>query len=95
MSIYQVNKMLYLIGINADLADRAQSRPESVFAQFDLADDELAALRAGDVATLYRMGVHGFLLQTMARHGVGGMTREEYRKRISTLLEGEPDGADA
>lgn len=92
MSIYQVNKMLYLVGIDPELADRAQTRFESVLAEFGLDDDELAALRAGDVATLYRMGVHGFLLQTMARHGVDGMTKDEYRARITTLLDDERHG---
>ena len=44
------------------------------------------AFLTGDVATLYRLGAHSFLLSRLPRFDSLGLTRDEYIKRMRTLL---------
>ena len=48
----------------------------------DLTEAEREALLAGDVATLYRMGVNSFLMGYMARFEVCGLDVPTYSERI-------------
>jgi len=82
LSIYAVSKFFYELGLDEHLAHRARTDLESVLEEYDVSDSERAALLSGDVATLYRMGVHAFLLNSMSRHGLGGVTKESYRDSI-------------
>ena len=56
-----------------------------VLARFRLSDAEREALLAGDVATLERMGAHGYLLANLGRFGLLGLDRESYARRIKGL----------
>jgi hypothetical protein len=82
MSIYAVN----LAGRRAlkDPAFRAKltSDPRSALGELDLTDDERAALLAGDVAALYEMGAHEYLLMGLARCGVLGLDPPTFGERI-------------
>jgi hypothetical protein len=56
--------------------------PEDTLAQRDLTETEIAALREGDVGTLYRMGVNAYLMGNLFRFGVFGLTLETFNKRM-------------
>jgi hypothetical protein len=67
MSVYAVN---YLCReLLRDHAFRAAMKrdPAGALDRFDLTGEERAALLAGDVATLYRMGVNAFLMGYLVR----------------------------
>ena len=51
-------------------------------APFRLSGAERDALLAGDVATLERMGAHGYLLANLGRARVFGLDRQSYVRRI-------------
>jgi hypothetical protein len=86
MSLYGINKVCHLT--QTDLAFREQMRtdPAGAIADFPLTDEERAAFLTGDVAKLYQLGAHGFLLSRLPRFGSLGLTRDEYIKRMRTLL---------
>jgi hypothetical protein len=53
-------------------------KPESDFAH----QQEREALLAGDVSTLYRMGLHPFILSFLTRYEILGLTAAVYSERI-------------
>lgn len=88
MSVYQINKILYLLDMDEQFLARLKKDPENVIEDFDLTDEEKRALMNGDVARLYQWGVHSFILFSMMRHEVFGLNREIYAQRIRTVTEG-------
>jgi len=66
MSLYQLQKSLYVL--NRDQAAQARFRDdiESFLADFELTDEEAAALRDGDIGLLYVLGVNGQILMHFA-----------------------------
>ena len=92
MSLYGIHKTLYLL--QNDLAFREQLRtdPAGALAGMPLDAEERRALLEGDMAALYRMGTHTFLMSRIPRfNALGGMTRDEYQKRLRVVLD-DPDG---
>ncbi len=81
MSIYQVHKFLYALDVDDELLALARSNLDRALDRYKLTQEERDAIRSGDVARLYRMGVHGFLLNAMPRAGVA-IDRDTYRQRI-------------
>jgi hypothetical protein len=82
MSIYQLNNLCHrTLG---DLEFRAAMKldPSAAIAEFKLAEEEREALLAGDVARLFAMGVHPFLLSFLTRYELLGLTTEVYSERI-------------
>jgi hypothetical protein len=86
VSIYGVHKLLKRAQRDDVLCTELQRDPTSVLAQFPLNEAERAALLAGDVMGLHRMGVHGYLLQTLARRQLFGMTPQRYIERMHAAL---------
>jgi hypothetical protein len=82
MSTYAVHKLLKRLRTDAELRARMEDDPDAALAEFALSDDERVALKGGEVGRLHAMGVHGYLLNTLARHHVFGMTPETYVERI-------------
>ena len=85
MSIFAVN---YLCReVLRDHAFRAwmKADPVTALAPLDLTDEERRALIAGDVDTLYRMGVNGFLMGYLARYEVCGLNVEIYNERMRAV----------
>lgn len=82
MSIYLVNKILYLTDNDADFRRRMKDNPEVTVREFSLSGEELEALVTGDVGTLYQMGVHTFFLNHLARYELFGVNRDNYLERI-------------
>ena len=62
-----------------------QSAPAKALAPLDLTDDERSALLAGDVGTLYRMGVNAFLMNYLARFEVCGLNGQIYNERMCAV----------
>lgn len=85
MSAYAVNKICHLSERDAALRERLRADPDGATRDFKLTDEERRALLAGDVATLFRLGAHPFLMQHLARHRLFGLDRDLYRERILTL----------
>ena len=82
MSVYAVHKLLWLAEENPDFRGRLQNDPEETLKEFPLTNAEVQALRAGDVGTLYQMGVSSFMMRLIPTHGLFGVTPESYRERI-------------
>ena len=82
MSIYLVNKILYMTDNDAAFRERMKTDPAGTVADFKLTQEEREALLAGDVGKLYQMGVHTFLLNHLQRYSLFGVTRDNYLERI-------------
>jgi len=87
MSIYLINKILYLTDNDAEFRKRIKADPEGTVKSFTLNEAELKALTSGDVGTLYRMGVHTFMLNHLSRYELFGVNRDNYLDRIRTGME--------
>jgi hypothetical protein len=85
MSTYAVN---YLCReVLRDHAFRAAMKADAAKAldPLDLTDEERSALLAGDVGTLFRSGVNGFLMGYLARFEVCGLNVETYNQRMRAV----------
>ena len=82
MSVYQVNKFLYLTDNDPEFRKRVLAEPEKVVSEFRLTSEERDALTAGAVGKLYQMGVHTFLLNHLYRYELFGVNRNNYLERI-------------
>jgi hypothetical protein len=89
VSVYGVNKVCYLIQRDLDFREQMRRDPASALAGLPLTDEERQALVEGDVARLYQAGAHSFLLSRLPRFGSAGLTRQEYIRRMRTLLTPE------
>jgi hypothetical protein len=82
MSTYAVHRLLKRLRNDAEFRERLNRDSDAALAEFDLSTDERHALQSGEVGRLHAMGVHGYLLNTLARHRVFGITPELYVERI-------------
>ena len=82
MSVYLINKILYLMDNDSDFRKRMREDPEGTVREFPLKGEELEALVSGDVGALYRMGVHTFFLNHLSRYELFGVNRDNYLERI-------------
>jgi hypothetical protein len=90
MSVYHVNKILYLTDNDAAFRKRMQEEPETVLNEFSLSKEERDALTSGAVGTLYQMGVHTFLLNHLYRWELFGVNRDNYLARIREGMPYDP-----
>ena len=90
MSVYQVNKLLYLTDNDAVFRERIKAEPAAVLKEFRLTEEELNALTSGAVGKLYQMGVHTFLLNHMYRWELFGVNRDNYLDRIRQGMPYDP-----
>ena len=90
MSIYYVNKILYLTDNDAEFRKRLREDPRGAIGSFPLRGEELEALISGDVGALYRMGVHTFFLNHIARYELFGVNRDNYLERIRDGMPYDP-----
>ncbi len=89
MSIYNVNKICYLSQHDPALRERLRTDPASALAGFRLTDEERRALLEGDVVRLYTLGAHPYLLGHLPRYQLLGLNRQNYQRRMKTLLPSE------
>jgi hypothetical protein len=90
MSVYQINKILYLTDNDADFRKRMKENPEETIKAFRLSKEEFDALTSGAVGKLYQMGVHTFLLNHLYRYELFGVNRDNYLSRIREGLKYDP-----
>ena len=92
MSLYGIHKALYLLQNDLDFRERLRSDPAAALADLPLTAHEREALLSGDMAELYRMGTHTFLMSRIPRfNALGGMTREQYQTSLRAVLQ-DPNG---
>lgn len=87
MSIYAVNRLCHQLLHDKAFRKAMQDHPETAIAPLDLTEEERAALLAGDVGKLYRMGVNAFLLGYLSRFEVLGLTLDVYSERMRAVAE--------
>ena len=90
MSVYLVNKILYMTDNDADFRKRMRDNAKETVKSFPLSGEEIEALITGDVGALYRMGVHTFFLNHLGRYNLFGVTRENYLERIRNGMDYDP-----
>ena len=85
MTVFAVNYLCRALLRDHAFRAAMKADPAKALAPLDLTDDERRALIAGDVGTLYRMGVNGFLMGYLARFEVCGLTMEIYNERMRAV----------
>ena len=71
MSLYYVQKILYELNRKPELKRQFLGDPDSILDNYELTDEERAALRAADIGLLYVLGVNGqILMHFAAAHGI-------------------------
>jgi len=85
MSVLAVNRLLRDILHNKEFRAAMKADPEKALRPLNLTDAERKALLAGDVVTLYKMGVNAFLMGYMPRFEVCGLNVALYNDRIRTV----------
>jgi hypothetical protein len=85
MSVYAVDKLCHDTLHDLAFREAVKRDPVTAIAARDLTADERNALLAGDVARLYEMGCHPFLLAYLTRWDLFGITGALYNKRIHTV----------
>ena len=85
MSIFAVNHLCREVLRDHAFRAAMKSDPAKALAPLDLSDDERRALLAGDVDTLYRMGVNAFLMNYLARFEVCGLNVKIYNQRMRAV----------
>ena len=82
MSIYAVNHLCRELLRDHTFRAAMKADPAKALEGKTLTPQERDALLAGDVATLYRMGVNSFLMGYLCRFEVCGLTLPIYNERI-------------
>ena len=85
MTVFAVNYLCRELLRDHAFRAAMKADPVKALAPLDLTDDERRALIAGDVGTLYRMGVNGFLMGYLARYEVCGLNVEVYNQRMRAV----------
>jgi hypothetical protein len=85
MSIFAVNHLCREVLRDHAFRAAMKSDPAKALAPLDLSDDERHALLAGDVGSLYEMGVNAFLMNYLARFEVCGLNVKIYNQRMRAV----------
>ena len=95
MSLYQLNKIMYLLEVDAAFLAQMKSDPADAIKYMELTEDERAAVLSGDVGKLYLMGVNMFILDSIARHELFGIDRNRYlaQVRAAAAQAGNPQSS--
>lgn len=92
MSLYGIHKALWLLQNDLEFRERLRNQPEAALAELPLTEEERQAFLNRDMAALYRMGTHTFLMSRLPRfNALGGLTRAEYQASLRQVLQ-DPDG---
>ncbi len=90
MSVFQINKILYLTDNDPNFRKRMLEQPQDVLKDFKLSEEELNALTTGAVGKLFQMGVHTFLLNHLYRYELFGVNQGNYLSRIREGMDYDP-----
>src|SRR3984957_4686093 len=86
MSLYGVNKVSHFLQVDPEFRELMATDPESALAALPLSDEERNAILRADVAALYRMGAHTFLLSRIPRFLPDLVSRDQYIERMRSVL---------
>jgi hypothetical protein len=89
MSIFAVNYLCREVLRDHSFRAAMKTDPTAALVSLDLTNDERRALLAGDVGTLYRMGINAFLMGYLARFEVCGLNVEIYNQRMRAVTVNE------
>jgi hypothetical protein len=87
MSVYAVNYLCRELLRDHAFRAAMKNDPRVAIQNYDLTNEERAALLAGDVAKLYRLGVNAFLMGYLPRFEVCGLTLPIYNERIRSAAQ--------
>ena len=62
MSLYYLQKLLYQLNRDPRVRERYERDRDALLGEYALSEEELRALREGDIGLLYVMGVNGQIL---------------------------------
>jgi len=85
MSVFAVNHLCRELLRDHAFRAAMKADPAKALAPLDLTVHERHALLAGDVGSLYRMGVNGFLMGYLARFEVCGLNIAIYNERMRAV----------
>jgi hypothetical protein len=83
MSLYGMQKFMYLLKKDKSLQSRFKEDAQAALGTFPLTQEERNALATGDLAGLYRMGVHPLLLAPYSRFMA--IPRPQYQALLDPL----------
>ncbi|RYG12310.1 MAG: aromatic ring-opening dioxygenase subunit LigA [Burkholderiales bacterium] len=66
MTLYATQKFLYDLNRDSAVQQRYRTDKDTLLSSYDLNEEELAAIRAGDIGKLYVLGCNGQLLMHFA-----------------------------
>jgi hypothetical protein len=89
VSVYGLNKVSHLLQVDPEFRGLMATDPVTALAALPLSDEERSAVLRADVATLYRMGAHTFLLSRIPRFLPDLVSREQYIERMRSVLTTE------
>lgn len=85
MSLYQLQKLLYQLNRDPHTRTRFESDRGALLSDYELSEEEEAAIRADDVGLLYVLGVNGQILMHYA--AMCGYEWQEYLQAMRDGLE--------
>jgi len=83
MSLYYVQKFLYQLNRDPAVQRRFRDDLEGLLSEYDLSDEERAAIRARDVGLLYVLGVNGQILMHY-----GALIGLEWNEYLEAMRQG-------
>ena len=83
MSLYSVQNVLFQLKKDKAFVARFKADPVAAIAAHQLTEQEQAAIVDGDLAALYRMGVHPLLMAPYSR--MMGILRPRYQELLAPL----------
>ena len=92
MSIISVNHLCRDITRDPALRQAFLEDPEDALARYPrkFTATERTALLAGDVGTLYQMGVNAYVMGYLGRYGLFGLTVRSYSERVRASMSTAP-----
>jgi Aromatic-ring-opening dioxygenase LigAB, LigA subunit len=86
MSLYAVNKVSHLLQVDPAFRDLMATDPVTALGMLPLSEEERNAILRADVAALYEMGAHTFLLSRIPRFLPDLVSRDQYIERMRSVL---------
>ena len=83
MSLYYIQKFLYQLNRDPAVQRRFREDLEGLLSEYDLSDEERAAIRARDVGLLYVLGVNGQILMHY-----GALIGLEWNEYLEAMRQG-------
>jgi hypothetical protein len=83
MSLYYIQKFLYQLNRDPAVQRRFRDDLEGLLAEYDLSEEERAAIRAQDVGLLYVLGVNGQILMHY-----GALIGLEWNEYLEAMRQG-------